>query len=709
MKGSLEESLARLTRLAGTDGGFFVLALHSFVEAYVGEDFPPIRHIESFPDLLWAYGDHLKANGCPVEGLKTITRIIKEHALTNQVRHTFANLDKEEVLAATHNFLTFCALCRLESKGFSALKANLDVWDQKQSPMETSAELKRMQFELFIAQRDNKKLLGQAEQWAAEKRRQAELEEEGRRLVSALEAERGRAEAGAARVDQLRGQINALSQQKRALSERLEGFKNLEAYVQHVNRFSLYTRTRRDYERSVMKLTGEQQEAVDSIRLGHDYLIKGGAGTGKTIVLLHALGKAKKAMVEELGVLGKKKSVLLTFTNTLVKYDRYLAEVLGAAGSDELIATADSFFLGKLRALSPRYQVDYGLADKLARANNTTGFLTDAELKTEIEDFLFANMTSRDDYVDSRIPRRGLRQPLSAAQRSTVWAIRDTLAAGMESTGTFTKNYSRMKLVLLLERPEGERLRDLDFAFVDESQDLAPADLKALKLMARRGVIMAGDAGQTIYGVGSPYKTAGIEIAGRTRILRVDFRNTCAILAVAEKYRALAPGEPEEAASRAFREGPLPELYTASSREEMSRLLVRKTRLFVDSFGYDPENITILAPAKTDISMLADRLKQEGLSSANIRDEEFSFRTEGTIRLSTLHSSKGLDFPVVLLYLPGLPAAGDYDEKASDTLLRNLLYVAMTRAMDSLNVFVMENPAEKPLRDLIKVFDGGGK
>jgi superfamily I DNA/RNA helicase len=49
------------------------------------------------------------------------------------------------------------------------------------------------------------------------------------------------------------------------------------------------------------------------------------------------------------------------------------------------------------------------------------------------------------------------------------------------------------------------------------------------------------------------------------------------------------------------------------------------------------------------------------------------------VRLCTLHSSKGLDFPAVLLFLPSMPTGGSYDEKASESLARNLIYMAILR------------------------------
>lgn len=706
----LDDRIARLNRLAGTDEGFFVLALHSFIEAHVCSDFPPIRNIEHFPDLLWAYGDHLKANGRTLEDLKTVTRIIKEHAITNQVRHSFCTLDREEVLAATHNFLKFCAICGIDSEGLRAFRKSLEAWDEKRSPLEQSGELRRMQFELFVAQRDNRKLLAQTEQWAKDKQRLAELDGETMRLSAELEREKARADAKAGRVDGLRGELNDLSLQKRRLSEQLETYRDLDLYVEFVSRFSLYTRTRMDYERGVMKLTPEQQEAVESVRSGHDFLIRGGAGTGKTIVLLHALRKVNRARSAELELRPGSKVLFLTYTNTLVKYDRYVAEILKETGAEDLIFTADSFFQSRLSHLGQRHRVDYGIVSKLAEKLNTTGFFSAQELAVEIEDFIFGSLVTRREYVEERIPRRGMRQPLSAGQRDSVWAIRDRIVAEMEHDGLLSKNYSRIKLIEHMEaHPDDPRLRDLDLAFVDESQDLSAADLKALKLMTRGGLIMAGDTGQSIYGVSSPYKRAGVDISGRSRVLHTSFRNTVPIQQVADAYRALSGLEDDEGAGAvAFREGPIPELYTAATRDELMRLLLRKAALFIDRLGYDPENLTVLAPTKTDLAAIGDMLGHAGYRYANIRDEEFSFKEEKTIRLSTLHSSKGLDFAVVLLYLPALPPRGDYDEKASAALVRNLIYVSMTRAMDNLNVFTLEGAhdgqQEEPLQDLVRVF-----
>jgi hypothetical protein len=694
---AIDSRMARLSRLVGTDEGFFLLALHSFVESFICDVFPNYRYGGSFPTLLWDFKDFLKAKGrVTQEDVQAIIRISKEHPTANKVRHGFQQLGREEAVAASFNFLGFCRACGIDHPFLATLRESLKIWEEKVSPLEKSQELAKLKFDLFVSQRENRKLLQQAEAARDAAVKAEQLEADLRQRTAELARERARAEGKTERVDALREELNALALQRKALDAELLKFRDLDLYVEHLNRFTIYTRTRRDYERSLMRLTSEQQAALDAITPGHDFLVRGGAGTGKTIVLLHAYGRARRDLFTP-------RTVLLTYTTTLVKYDRYLAELLKASEKPGLIQTADSFFLGRLHAIDPSWKVDYSAVDTLSRRWNTTGFMSNGELSTEVEDFLFANMVTREEYVEKAVPRPGMRQPLSRAQRAQVWEIREMICGAMDDMGAFSKNYSRIKMI----QGMGDAA-DLDAAFVDESQDLTPVDLKALKMMCSRGVIMAGDAAQAIYGLGSPYKRADIDISGRTRILRTDFRTTCPIHDLAEKYRALYSSdvEGEAVTTHAFREGPSPELYRASTREELHKLLVEKASLFIDKLGYDPENITILAPGKAEVAAIRDRLGRRGIKSANIRDESFSFTAEGLVRVSTMHSSKGLDLPVVLLYLPSLPTGSEYEEKAGDSLARNLIYVAMTRAMDNLNVFVMEDVKERAVRELVAAIGG---
>jgi hypothetical protein len=197
-------------------------------------------------------------------------------------------------------------------------------------------------------------------------------------------------------------------------------------------------------------------------------------------------------------------------------------------------------------------------------------------------------------------------------------------------------------------------------------------------------------------------KTASFPRGFQVYDLAESFRRRSSVPADGERDEETASGE--QSRPFPFREGPVPECYTAENAAELRKLLVEKIRLFIEELGYDPENLCILVPRNREIEVLRKCLAKAGLEVEDITEEEFSFTSAGRIRVSTLHSSKGLDFPVVLLYLPYLYRRRQYDQEHTEKLIRNLLYVGITRAMDNVNVFVMESD-DPILRDLAACFE----
>ncbi len=53
------------------------------------------------------------------------------------------------------------------------------------------------------------------------------------------------------------------------------------------------------------------------------------------------------------------------------------------------------------------------------------------------------------------------------------------------------------------------------------------------------------------------------------------------------------------------------------------------------------------SPRSRHINMVRDYLASAGFDSAVISGDEFEFTQRGSVRVSTLHSSKGIDFPVI--------------------------------------------------------------
>ncbi len=693
----MNAKLQRLVRMVGGDEGFYVLALHSFVEWYLrrekgyGDELP-------FGELTWRLRGELLAEHPDdfIDGLSCLARLGKQHFFTNEVRHAFETLDTQEAASATHLFVTFCTLIGLgDYPEVRKLAESLDGWRVRASVIEQAGVLKSMQQELKGLQAKNRELLEQKE---AYEKAQGELRELQLRIAHSeieLEAERKRSGHREERIDELRHERQALRTQLERLSQRLGKFGDLERYLHYLGRFTIYTRTRMEFEQSISELTPEQEQAISAVSMKKDFLIKGGAGTGKSLVLIEAL---RRSLEQQELDFDSGYVVFVTFTRTLARYNEYIAAIKRMRLPVKMIRTVDSFFLRLMKAIDESYGFDYEAVERYSGETDPLSFLTSEELASELENFLFANAVTREEYLEERIVRRGMRKRLGREQRASIWEKREELVALMEGAKKFSKNYSRIKLLAHLRaHPEDMSLRTISHVFLDEVQDLVPVDLMVMREVTRRSMIMAGDTDQSLYTGQSPFGRAGINITGTTRILRTNFRNSCQIHDAAEAFRTLSPEGTWDTTNEpfAFREGPPPELYLADAEEELLELLMRKVGVFIEDLGYEPENVGILVPRNVEVENVGNALSAAGRQWANVTDKGFGFAEQGSIRLCTLHSSKGLDFPVVLLYLPYLHRRELFDEERTEKLMRNLVYVGLTRAMDCLNVFV--RPQDDPI------------
>jgi superfamily I DNA/RNA helicase len=295
-----------------------------------------------------------------------------------------------------------------------------------------------------------------------------------------------------------------------------------------------------------------------------------------------------------------------------------------------------------------------------------------------------------------------MKQPLSAPQRQLVWSLQERLRENFIAAKRYTRNLACSAILESMDGDPGASALSCDRIFIDEAQDLSTAVIRCMKELSANGVVLAADDGQSIYKIGAQYQRAGLSIAGHTRILKSNFRNTRQIHELAERF--LAAGSvvvQDERGASATREGPGPELVTAKSEAELLVNLLRYIELAIGRLGYDPENIGILTPSNAAIDLIKARLTGIGRSAASIKDDKFEFTSPGIIRLSTLHSSKGIEFPVVLIYAPSLAPTGGFDEKTTLAMQRNLLYVALTRAMDHVVLFTLEDSDSTVLRELI--------
>ncbi|MBL8966505.1 MAG: ATP-binding domain-containing protein [Spirochaetaceae bacterium] len=712
---AISSRLSRLAALQGTDPGLFVLAVHSFVEGWLRERIQLDEfEDDSFYALVEAFIDKAKMrNGGWVPALDVLNALKGAHKPTNDVRHRFAALDVAQARSATQHLKRFCQLANIPScEELARLDAYLKAWDDRKAVGELQEELaalKKQMGKTADEVREKSERLAALEYAESDSKTLREKIKYQDLRLAELEKIK---DAKDAKVDELRKERAALVVQLKAARKREEQFASEREYIDRLARLTNYTRTRADYERSITRLTQEQKKVLERINLNEDFLIKGSAGTGKTLVLLKAIEKTKSGQLGQAGLdLPEIEGsvALLTYTTTLVKYDLYVAALLSKGNSTGRVATADSFLIERLREVDRGIAVDYRLPEQLAGQFPAAG-LSPKDLSAEIEGFIWGNDITYDEYVVAGIERRGMKRPLMKEQRQAVWSSLEAWEASMEARKTWTRNRAALLLARAVAAGTAPAVTRTDFIFIDEAQDLPAAVLKALKCCAKRAVILAGDADQSIYQPGFSFKRAGLDIAGRTRILRTNFRNTVQLHEIAERYRHVGSGVDDENQPEAFREGPVPELFESVDVNGMHGLLQQRIGLFLNSLGYSPENICVVVPRDDDLQAVKARLGAEGLPLVDIRDKSFDFQDCGSVRLTTMHSAKGLDFPVVLLFLPQFHVMNSsLDPSTSDRMARNLIYVAMTRAMDHLNVFLREGTENPALKDLASCFSNMGQ
>ena len=701
-----EGNLRRIISLNGSDEGFYVLAIHSLIEAYASSRYPELdSEFTRFGDKIDAIFHGLgKFDSQTGRVPELARRITQQHHVTNDVRHRFAELSGEEARSATHNFIKFCRLLGWDHAELMAdLEESLKLWKGKQAPLEQFRALRKLRLDYNQVRKENDDLQSVREasrDWREELERvQRELREKELEIERLTQTSAGRKE----KADDLRRRLREAERAREELAAEAEKLRGADVYVSYLERFTSYTRSRADYERSVMELSPEQKQAAERIRDRGDYLISGPAGTGKTLVLLHALDRELTDRAQKLDLDNGKPVALLTYTRTLVRFDEYLTHVLGRHGTTPVISTVDSFVLQRLRTIDERYHVDYKYLRGWAE-EHPLAFLSSEELHAEIEDVIWGRILARREYVDDAAPRRGMKQPLSVDQRAQVWERAGEARADMLGQYKVSKNLSRSVLLQHLEGSEEQRSRrSVARLFIDEVQDLAPVEVRMLKLLSDNGLVMAGDEGQAIYQAGMTFKRLGVEIVGHSTILKTNYRNTRQLMHLAEVFRALwqeraVPG-PDDT-DDAFRDGPSPELWWHADAAEAEDGLRRRVEFFISTLGYDPENVAILTAFSDGVSRVRNLLKEAGIETVDIREKSFDFESTRGVRVSTMHSAKGVEFPVVMLYAPALRRPDGVSSRIADEQGFNLLYVAITRAMDNLQLFLPANTDAMPIRVL---------
>jgi superfamily I DNA/RNA helicase len=229
---------------------------------------------------------------------------------------------------------------------------------------------------------------------------------------------------------------------------------------------------------------------------------------------------------------------------------------------------------------------------------------------------------------------------------------------------------------------------------IDEGHDFRPEWLKLVVQMVdpvTNSLLLLYDDAQSIYHRGGKLrftlKSVGIEATGRTTVLKINYRNTRQVLALASKVaggllHAEERGEDESPLLQPMacgREGDEPLLIRLPSlRDEAAKV----AELLADAHarGTAWGDMAVLCRHWHLMDLCADALRRRRLPH-QVRKATGSYRPAAdTIKVMTMHASKGLEFPLVVL--PGVGQLPEPDEDEAEEA--RLFYVAATRATERL-------------------------
>lgn len=486
-----------------------------------------------------------------------------------------------------------------------------------------------------------------------------------------------------------------------------------------------------------------EQKTYVEVNTRGPYRVTGGAGTGKTVVLVHrAVRLARKAA--ENG--GSARIVLTTYTRTLAdalaQQVRALApstprpDALGAPGiyvtgvdriahgavtsAQDLTPMADVLGWTTRTPKFSRHAREWEAAIQAAAAagalrDRSQPHVTAAFLIDEYREVVLPHrILTEADYL--RVSRTGRGTRLGRAQRREVWSVIAAYREGGQRDSALDWDETSAVAAAILDAraaATGERLAD--HVLVDEGQDLRPTQWQMLRALVAEGeddMFIAEDSHQRIYS--NPVKLGryGIAIRGRSRRLKLNYRTTAQNLDFAVSILRggafdIAAMEDDDLPSsevahgadrgtfRSIRTGPevtfLPATDLADEIEKVAGLIRQWAEEIVGEGG-DPSTIGVLTRFNKTRDTLVRALDDRGLRVVSV-DRNTNYRG-GAPLVMTFHRAKGMEFTHVVLFGVDDSSSVDvarsaYDEQtleAAELQERSLLYVGATRARDQLAV-----------------------
>lgn len=318
-------------------------------------------------------------------------------------------------------------------------------------------------------------------------------------------------------------------------------------------------------------------------------------------------------------------------------------------------------------------------------------------------------ISSFDDYLKAPRVGRGIR--LSRQDRKAIWPVFEEYRV-LLNENNLREVDDAMSDACALIREKGNVL-PYKAVIVDESQDMSAQAFRLIRQMIpgpekKNDLFIVGDAHQRIYRHKVILERCGINIRGRGKRLKINYRTTeenrrwAVGLLEGIRFDDLDGGTDDQKGYKSLIHGVVPKVEHAASFQNEIEFIVRYLDK-IEQEGGALNEVCLVARTHDLLKQYEGALRAKGKELYFVKRSEAEDRRKQGIRLATMHRVKGLEFDRVIIAGVNegiVPLEGEWT-KTSDSVIQSeseihekaLLYVAANRAKKDVVVTSFGNPS----------------
>lgn len=430
--------------------------------------------------------------------------------------------------------------------------------------------------------------------------------------------------------------------------------------------------------------------------------VLGGAGTGKTVVAMHRA----KWLAEQVFTGETDRILFTTFTRNLAED---IKENLRKLCSTDVMKRIDVINIDAwVIQFLKRQGYHYGLIFQDNTGPYWQNALNLASTDLEIEESFYPQewaqviqdqaVNTVDEYL--KASRVGRRRKLTRPMKQKIWLVFEEYRAQLNAKG-LKELMDAVRDARIILQGKGDIL-PYRAVIVDEAQDMGQESFKLIRQMIpesrgklKNDLFIVGDAHQRIYRRRVVLGRCGIQIKGRSRKLKINYRTTeetrkwAVDLIEGKTYDDLDGGLDTQRGYKSLLHGEYPEIRCFNAFSEEVQFIASYLDGLVKS-GTNLNAACLVARTNDLLKQYESAFNERGLKTYLIKRSIAEDRKTPGLRLATMHRVKGLEFdeviitslnkgvvPLELSYSDLLASESNEDH---ENLERALLYVSATRA-----------------------------